>query len=304
MLLGCFQINSDNFKNWEFNLLLEDSQADTAEIQADTAEDIESDTAEDTGAESPSLGIEVSEIPVGIFRMGCTEAVEDFPEDTDCFERESPTHTVEITKPFVLMRTEVTQGLYESIMAENQSSFAYGDDFPVEMVSWFDAVRFANALSRIEEREECYSIVEEETGTAVTWLGFDCKGWRLPTEAEWEYAARGNENFIYAGADNLDDIAWYGNNSENQTQKVGQKDPNAFGLYDMNGNVWEWVWDWYADYTSEDQSDPIGPSAGDNRIYRGGGWFFDASYVRVSNRFSNEPSFTGYNIGIRLARSL
>ena len=222
--------------------------------------------------------------------MGCTEG------DSECDEWESPIHTVEITRPFALMKTEVTQELYEAVMGENPSGFSYGGDWPIENVRWFDTVRFANELSILEGREECYSILEGDSGTEVDWIGFDCKGWRLPTEAEWEYAARGNEDFIYAGSNNVDEVGWFLDNSEYEIHPVGQKEPNGFGLYDMSGNVEEWVWDWQGDYSTENQSDPTGPSTGFNRVARGGCWVLGPRNLRVSRR-RGDPYFLGFRLG-------
>ena len=277
MFIGCFSIVSEDFDSWK-----------------------NAQSMEETGFEIQDFGIDVSEIPAGSFQMGCTEG------DSECESNEFPVHTVEITKSFMIMKTEVTQGLYEAVMGEdkNISTFAYGDDFPVEMVSWFDAVRFANELSRLEGREECYSILESDSGTEIDWIGFDCKGWRLPTEAEWEYAARGNENFIYAGSNNQDEVGWYSENSGDQTNRVRQKESNGFGLYDMSGNVDEWVWDFYGEYSTENQSDPIGPSTGSIRVSRGGGWLDVPRGLGVSDRFWLDPSDRLYFLGFRLGRSL
>ncbi len=275
MFVGCFSIVSEDFDSWK-----------------------NAQSREETGFEIQDFGIEVSEIPAGSFQMGCTEG------DSECNDHEYPAHTVEITRSFALMKTEVTQELYEAVIGHNPSQFSYGGDFPVEEVNWFDAVRFANELSRLEGRDECYSILEGDSGTEVDWIGFDCKGWRLPTEAEWEYAARGNEDFIYAGSNNVDEVAWYRDNSENQTQRVAQLDLNGFGLYDMSGNVWEWVWDWDEDYSTESQSDPIGPSTGSYRVFRGGGWVNDPRSLRVSLRLVFNPTDRNGGLGFRLGRSL
>ena len=278
MFVGCFSIVSEDFDSWK-----------------------NAQSVEETGFEIQDFGIDVSEIPAGSFQMGCTEG------DSECTDGEYPVHTVEITRPFMLMKTEVTQELYEDIMPYNLSTFSYGGDFPVEMVSWFDAVRFANELSRLEGREECYSILESDSGIEVDWIGLDCKGWRLPTEAEWEYAARGNENFIYAGSNDPDQVACYDDDNNwntGSTQRVAQLEPNSWGLYDMSGNVDEWVWDWYGEYSTQSQSDPIGPWTGSRRVFRGGGWYDVPGALRVSFRFGKDPSDRLFDLGFRLGRSL
>jgi len=281
MFMGCFSIVSEDFYNWK--------NAQNTQL------------AEETGFEIQDFGIEVSEIPAGSFQMGCTEG------DAECEDDEYPVHEVEITRPFALMTTEVTQGLYEAVMGEdkNTSSFSYGGDFPVETVSWFDAVRFVNELSRLEGREQCYSILESDSGMEVNWIGFDCKGWRLPTEAEWEYAARSGEDFVYAGSNNPDEVALYSENigDVDQTQRVAQLEPNGFGLYDMSGNVYEWVWNWYGDYSVESQSDPTGALTDLYRLVRGGSWFFGQRNLRVSSRDRFPPILRESYIGFRLGRN-
>ena len=144
MFVGCFSIVSEDFDSWK-----------------------NAQYMEETGFEIQDFGIDVSEIPVGSFQMGCTEG------DSECEDDESPVHTVEITRSFALMKTEVTQELYEAVMGDNPSTFSYGDDFPVEEVSWFDAVRFANELSRLEGRDECYSVLEGDSGAVVDWIGWE-----------------------------------------------------------------------------------------------------------------------------------
>ena len=177
-------------------------------------------------------------------------------------------------------------------------------------------MRFANKLSVLEGREECYQISDDDD---VQWSNKDCKGWRLPTEAEWEltargpaaampvtsaknqqYAARFGQGFKYAGSNNLNEIAWYDGNSNSKTYPVSQKKPNGFGLYDMSGNVWEWCWDWMGDYSTENQSDPTGVSTGSIRVNRGGSWRNYPRGLRVSDRFGNGPSFRFYDLGFRL----
>ena len=236
---------------------------------------------------------EVVVIPAGSFTMGCT------PEQgSDCYDYEKPSHEVTLTRSFALMKTEVTQGLYEKVMGENPSEFK-GENRPIENVSWYDAVTFANKLSVMEGRETCYEI----NGTDVQWTNKDCKGWRLPTEAEWEYAARGGENYKYSGSDNVDEVGWYDGNSGTETHSVGQKKANGFGLYDMSGNVYEWVWDWYGEYPRASQTDPLGSPSGSLRVLRGGYWCCFPGNLRVSARRDNVPSARFYNYGFRLGRS-
>ena len=172
----------------------------------------------------------------------------------DGFDNERPVHTVTVST-FYIGKYEVTQGLYESVMGANPSEFKGDNNLPVENVTWYNAVSFCNKLSEKEGRQAVYTI----DGTTVT-ADWSKNGYRLPTEAEWEYAAKGGNgspgNYLYAGSNNVDDVAWYSGNSSNTPHVVGKAKPNGLGIYDMSGNVWEWCWDWYSDYSSEAQSDP------------------------------------------------
>lgn len=197
-------------------------------------------------------------IPGGSFAMGCS------PGDKACEMDETPVLQKTVAA-FSLMKHEVTQGQYRTVTGKNPSHFSFcGDDCPVENVNWHDARAF------------CENI-----------------GGRLPTEAEWEYAARaGNATARYGKPD---DIAWYGKNSRRTTHPVGKKQPNAWGLYDMLGNVWEWVEDCYA-------VRPGGPADCGNRVFRGSSWFIGEAYLRASNRGQYDPSYTYNYIGFRCAR--
>ena len=238
-----------------------------------------------------SVGAVLVKIPAGRFTMGSPSAESGRDDDEGQVQ-------VELTRSFWLMTTEVTQGQYRTVTGENPSHFK-GDDLPVEKVSWLDAVNYANALSEREDLSACYGVI----GTTVTWPeGLSCTGYRLPTEGEWEYAARGGEGHVYSGSDTLSAVGWYTENSGSTTHAVGGKAPNAFGLYDMTGNVWEWVWDWYGS-TLPGGRDPLGPEAGSFRVFRGGSWFNSALYLRVAYRGWHYPDYRGTDFGFRLART-
>ena len=184
---------------------------------------------------------------------------------------------------FLIGKYPVTQRLWKEIMGNNPSQFK-GDDLPVETVSWGDVQEF---LKKLNAR-------------------YPGHRYRLPTEAEWEYAARGgnlSKGFIYAGSNNIDEVAWYTGNSGSKTHPVGQKKANELELYDMSGNVWEWCADWYGDYPSQPQTDPAGPDSGARRVRRGGSWHFDPQFCRVAYRSHWLPGERNSNLGFRLAAS-
>jgi len=213
---------------------------------------------------------------------------------------EQPQHTVWITRPFYLGAHPVTQGQYKAVIGNNPSRFKGSDERPVESVSWFDAAAFCGMLSEREKRTPFYRII----GTEVTILGGD--GYRLPTEAEWEYVCRAGSTTLYPFGDNasaLGDFAWYDKNSENKTHAVGQKSPNAWGLHDILGNVWEWCADCYdaSYYSSSPPADPPGASWASHRVFRGGGWNDNARICRSANRFRYAPGERLNNLGFRVA---
>ena len=239
-------------------------------------------------------------IEPGTFTMGSPTS-EEGRDDTN-----ETQHEVTITRAFWLQSTEVTQGQWRAVMGTSPSHFSScGDDCPVETVSWEDAVAYVNALSASEGLDACYS--------GSTFAGLGCEGYRLPTEAEWEYAARaGTTTATYAGdltAADCDDatlpgIAWFLCNSDGRTHEVGTKRVNGWGLYDMLGNVSEWTGDWYSSsYPSGSVRDPLGPDEGSLRVYRGGSWGLVARNVRAALRFPFGPALRSLNLGFRPARS-
>lgn len=264
-------------------------------------------------------------IPQGLFSMGSIASEAGHQLD------ESPPHTVEITRPFYLQRTEVTQADWLEAMGTNPSNFVpCGPSCPVEFVSWYDAISYANTLSRQEDLPECYTL----TGTTAIFAGVGCLGYRLPTEAEWEYAARAGTTSAFSTGPiiepscepvdpNLDAIGWYCGNSEVTyagcfdgspiggqacigPRPVGLKPPNRWGLYDMHGNVREWVHDIYDPgyYNSSPMQNPIGSLEGVSRVCRGGSWGDFARDMRAASRQGSPPDIGNANLGFRLARGL
>lgn len=209
----------------------------------------------------------------GTFTKGATSE-----QGSDADDDEKPTHGVTLSG-YYIGETLVTQALWKAVMGDNPSRWK-DDCLPVERVSWNDTQEFIKKLNNMTGRT-----------------------FRLPTEAEWEYAARGgskSQGCKYSGGNNVDEVAWYFNNSGRKTHPVKQKRANELGLYDMSGNVWEWCGDWYGDYGSGSQTNPKGLSTGSNRVVRGGSWFSLAKRCRVSNRRGNAPLHRGNYRGLRL----
>ncbi|MBR2486302.1 MAG: SUMF1/EgtB/PvdO family nonheme iron enzyme, partial [Paludibacteraceae bacterium] len=209
----------------------------------------------------------------GTFTMGATSEQGSYE-----YKTEKPTHQVTLSD-YYIGETEVTQELWKAVMGSNPSHFS-GTNLPVERVSWDDCQTFIKKLNQL-------------TG----------KNFRLPTEAEWEYAARGGQKsrgYKYAGSNALSDVAWYEDNSSSKTHPVKQKQANELGIYDMSGNVQEWCQDWDGSYSSSAQVNPTGPSSGSYRVYRGGNWYFSASGCRVASRGSSYPSGRSHSIGFRV----
>ena len=220
-------------------------------------------------------------IPAGSFLMGSSDLL-DYDAD--------PPHSVTLIRGFYMGKYEVTQEQYQKVMGTNPSIFGPSNNLPVEMVSWYDAIEFCNKLSIMENLTPFYSIDKInqdpnnlDTGDPYKWTIVQvsgANGYRLPTEAEWEYACRAGKepyepyNPLWDGTTAATAPGWYNNNSDNKTHEVGKKSANAFGLYDMHGNVWEWCWDWYGAYSSGAEPDPTGAFSGFNRVLRGGSWYY------------------------------
>ena len=263
-------------------------------------------------------------IPAGSFQMGSNEG----------YNNNKPVHEVTITKPFYMGKYEVTQAEYEVYCSYGSSSpsssYGDGDNYPAYYVSWYDALVYCNKRSIAEGLTPCYSINDstnpEEWGelpTAYddplrdTWDAVKCdwnaNGYRLPTEAEWEYAARAGDNTVdsltYSGTSDvnkLGDYAWYRDNSNSTTHEVGTKLQNAFGLYDMSGNVYEWCWNWFTseyDENTEGGNNPTGASSGSRRVSRGGSWRYNSDYCAVSDRYDYRPGIRFNILGFRVVRS-
>ena len=193
---------------------------------------------------------------------------------------------------FLMAETEVTQELYEAVMGSNPSDFTGDDQRPVETVSWEDAIVFCNTLSGLLGLTPVYQGTDNDAT-----MNENANGFRLPFESEWEWAARGGQNFTYAGSDNLDDVGWYDGNSGDTTHPVGRKQANGYGLFDLSGNVWEW--------TNDDYDNPgVYRSGAGGRVLRGGSWYYYAGDCELSDRGRSSPGSRNGILGLRLSRSL
>ena len=222
------------------------------------------------------VSFEMVEVRGGTFRMGATSE-----QGSDVWEFEKPVHSVTLSGSYI-GKTEVTQALWKAVMGSNPSYFK-GDNLPVDQVSWHDCQTFIRKLNGLTGRH-----------------------FRLPTEAEWEFAARGgnqSRHTQYSGSNRIDDVAWYNGNSGSDPHPVKTKQPNELGIYDMTGNVLEWCQDRYGDYSSSAQSNPTGANSGLLRVNRGGSWHSDPLFCHSSHRHNNAPDDEGYGLGLRLVLS-
>ena len=276
MLLVAFMGNGENRKDFDLN---DDGVVDLSDISIlinyilnpPEPEPFVNQTFTVNGVSFEMIAVEG-----GTFTMGATAE-----QGSDAWDDESPTHQVTLSS-YMIGKTEVTQELWQAVMGSNPSYFK-GSNLPVEEVSWEDCQTFVTKLNEL-------------TG----------KNFRLPTEAEWEYAARGGNNsqgYKYSGSNTIADVAWYTSNSSKTTHPVATKAPNELGIYDMSGNVMEWCSDWYSSsyYSSSSQYNPTGPASGSDRVHRGGSWYSNAGSCRVSIRYGSNPARRDNDLGLRLA---
>ncbi len=265
------------------------------------------------------LVIQPDMVPVegGVFDMGDT-----FGDGDD---DEKPVHKVTLSS-FEIGKTEVTQSQWVSVMGSNPASFR-GDSLPIGSVNWYDVVEFCNKLSSLSGLSPCYTIDKTRkdpnntsSSDDVKWLvscDFSANGYRLPTEAEWEYACRGGKQsagYKYSGSNNVHEVAWYSGNSDSKTHPVGQKKANELSIYDMSGNIYEWCWDWYSSdfYSNSPLRNPQGPSSGSSRVQRGGSWGgsgvswrdFGEGSVRCALRIHYYADGRDISFGFRLCRTV
>jgi formylglycine-generating enzyme len=239
----------------------------------------------------------------GSYMMGSKD--EDYKADSD----EQKEHEVSVNT-FELNKYEVTVWEWKQYVKEKKLKMpvapktGFNDKAPINNITWVDAINYCNWLSKKEGLTPVYT-----SKGPFYYCNFKANGYRLPTEAEWEFAAKGGiktKKFTYSGGNNLDEVAWHKGNSGGKTQTIGTKTANELGLHDMTGNVWEWCWDWYNKeyYKTETKDNPTGPEMGDKKCVRGGSYDSDKNYLRPANRISTFPDKTHEFYGFRLARTV
>ncbi|MGL1892824.1 MAG: formylglycine-generating enzyme family protein [Spirochaetaceae bacterium] len=232
-------------------------------------------------------GIDLVLVEAGTFYMGSENGQ----------ENERPVHIETILKDYYIGKYEVTQKLWQKVMGNNPSQFK-NDNSPVEKVSWYETLEFCNKLSEIEGLTPAYNLDDGLNDKKITIIP-NSTGYRLPTEVQWEYAARGGNKslrFKFSGGNNVNNVGWYEGNSKNITHPVGSKQPNELGIYDMTGNVFEWCYNFLNSYKRGFPDNPF------DHAIRGGSWYYHSSYMHVSFRFPFSPHGRGNNIGFRISR--
>jgi formylglycine-generating enzyme required for sulfatase activity len=238
--------------------------------------------------------------PAGEFWMGTDDA----SLTADYWKRSKPKHKVKMNKGFWMGETQVTQELWKKVRGGNPSCFKGSTKLPIENVTWYDCLEFCNNLSKLEGLTPCFNLTNG--GKNVEWLR-NANGYRLPTEAEWEYSAKAGTELIYSGSNRIDEVAWYEGNFSNKTHEVKGKKANAWGLYDMSGNVWEWCMDKWDENVYQSRSNGIeNPILWDNsscaRVLRGGSCWNFAVFCRVADRSWDDADHRSSNWGLRLLR--